>query len=151
MKSIYRYRTTKPQNGHFSFQLHEAAQVLHFNEVWHGEKGWEIVADILVDTQKPLERRYFFVCTGGQNLTFLGDYPEAYLLQVHAAGEKGYVSFIFETTHLSDEERERGAADWAKLNRSRPPREELGAAQRSAGKSEWDKPRGHLRTAGGAA
>lgn len=127
---ILRYRTGKPMNGHFSLQLHEGAQIIGYLEAWHSENGWELVMDVLLDLSKPAERRYFFLCGQGDDLGFLGEYPDTYHVGTHYS--KTYASYIFDTTHLSEQERAKGAADWRKLQRAKPKDHELGRDQRYA-------------------
>lgn len=125
---IYRYKTSKPADGHFSMQLHEGSEIVGFLEYWHGEKGWECVLDVLCDPGRPMERRYFFLCTGGDDLSFLGDYPVSYHVATHYS--KGYTSFLFETTHLSENERAKGRVEPKRLLRSKPASTDLGRGQR---------------------
>lgn len=122
MKIIYRYKTQKPTNGHFHFMLHADAVPLDFSEHWNGEKGWELAFDALEDTTKVRERRSFFLCNGGDDLSFLGDYPESYYIATHAS--KGYTSHLFETTHLSETEREKGKVQ-GRFSRPKPHVDEL--------------------------
>lgn len=118
MKVIFRYRTSKPEDGHFSFQLHANAQVLSYAEHWHTEKGWEVLVDALEETREPKERRYFFLCNAGDNLDFLGENPDLYFVGKHDS--KSYSSFVFETTHLSETERLAGRIEASRYVRRRP-------------------------------
>lgn len=127
-KQIIRYRTSKPPDGHLAWQINAGAALLAYSEFWHTEKGWELVADFLLDTRQPMERRYFFLGTAGADVTALGDYPEAYLVGYHR--DKGYLSYLFETTHLTDEQRRDLRVDPRQLQRGRPHRSELGRDQR---------------------
>lgn len=128
MITVYRYRTMKPKHGQFSFDLHGGSEVIGFTEYWHSEKGWELVVDVCCDTDKPLERRYFIIVTGGDRLDALGEYAAHYHLATHYS--KGYTSFLFELTHLSETEREFMRADEKRLRRAKPGLAELGRAQR---------------------
>jgi len=128
MRTIYRYRTSKPPTGHFSFEIHREGVPLDFAENWHAEKGWELVIDFLVDTSKPVERRYFFLCNGGDDLSFLGEYPEAHYIGSHQS--KSYLSYLFETTHLSETERIKGQVERARYDRRPATRDELSAPQK---------------------
>lgn len=129
MKVIFRYKTAKPTNGHFHFMLHGGAENLGFSEHWHSEKGWEVILDALEDTREPKERRSFFLCNGGDDLTFLGDFPSAYYVGSHEA--KGYTSYLFETTHLSETEREKGVVQ-SRYARPKPHVNELSYKAREA-------------------
>lgn len=128
MISIFRYRTSKPSDGHFSFELHGGASILSFSEHWHTEKGWEVFVDALVDTSIPRRRMWFFLCTGGDNLDFLGDQAPLYHLGTHE--HKAYVSYLFDTTHLSENERAKGKAEATRLRRAKPPVADLSRTQR---------------------
>lgn len=129
MKVIYRYKTAKPADGHFAFMLHAEATVLSFSEHW-GEKGWELIMDVLEDTRRPKERRNFFLCNGGDKLDFLGDFPEAYFIGLHET--KSYMSYVFETTHLSESERLEGKIEYSRFTRQRPELGELSFKARQA-------------------
>lgn len=127
MKAIFRYRTSKPLDGHFSFQLHEAATVLAYSEHWHIEKGWEVLLDALENTSVPKERRSFFMCNGGDELDFLGEYPDVYFIARHEA--KSYTSYLFETTHLSETERAKGRVQ-SRFVRPKPHVSEMSLSDR---------------------
>lgn len=118
MKVIYRYRTSKPVDGHLSFQLPVDASILNYSEHWHSDKGWEVLVDVLEDSRVARERRSFFLCNGGDGLDFLGDFPEAYYVGRHEA--KSYTSYLFETTHLSESERQKGKVTSSRFTRPKP-------------------------------
>lgn len=128
MHVVFRYRTMKPTDGHLQFNLHAGATILAFAEHWHTEKGWETFIDALEDASQPKESRFFFLCNAGDSLDFLGEYPDAYYVGQHDA--KSYVSYLFETTHLSETEREQGHVVWSRYNRTKPTRDEMSRTER---------------------
>lgn len=129
MKVIYRYRTMKPEDGHFQFNLHRDAAILCFAEHWHTEKGWELFIDALENTNEPKESRFFFLCNAGDALDFLGEFPDAYYVGKHET--KSYVSYVFETTHLSETERAEGHVQAGRYNRVKPSYDELSRTGRA--------------------
>lgn len=120
---VFRYRCSKPTNGHLSFQLHAGAHILSYAEHWHSDDGWQVVLDALEDTHQAKEARHFFLCNAGDNLTFLGDFPEAYYVGMHDS--KSYCSYLFETSHLSDLDRARGMVQPRRYARPKPGLDEL--------------------------
>lgn len=129
MHTIYRYKAPKPTDGHVSWLLHTDATILSFTEKWHSEHGWELSIDALEDTSKPKERRWFFLCNGGDDLTFIDpDNVDLYYIGTHSS--KSYCSYLFETTHLSETEREQGHVQPARYKRNRPDWDDLSRTER---------------------
>lgn len=128
MRVIYRYRTAKPDDGHFHFQLHANANILAVVEHWYAERGWEIIMDVLEDTSEPKERRYFFLCNAGDKLDFLGEYPDIYYVGMHET--RAYASYVFDTTHLSETERQQAVVSASRYTRGKPPIDEMSYAER---------------------
>jgi hypothetical protein len=122
---VLRYRMSKPADGKLEFSYHRDGTILGFQEFWseRGEPGWEVVLDILVDTSIPVERRRFFLCTGGDDLTPLGEQAFAYHIGTNA--QKGYASYLFDITHLPDQMIDLLSADRDRLRRTKPGAEEL--------------------------
>lgn len=133
---LERYRTSKPNDGIFSFELHGGAVVIGFTEYWHTTKGWEVNVDVIVDTAEPRERRYFMVAAGGYNLTALGEYAAHYHVATYI--NKGYAAYLFDITHLSETERDVIRTYPERLKRARPPAEELSYKQRHHGQRRHD-------------
>lgn len=125
---VYRYRKSKPDDGHLLFKLHGGAQLLFWTEHWHGETGWEVIIDVLEDTSQPREDRRFFLCNAGDQLDVLGEFASAYYVGHHES--KAYASFLFETTHLADQEREKLRTRTDRIRRPRPERSELSSTER---------------------
>jgi hypothetical protein len=123
---VYRYRAAKRNDGHFSFDLHAGASVLGYSEYWNSEKGWEILIDVLSDTNLPMERRDFFLCGTGTTLDPLGEDASLHFIDTFEA--KGYISYLFETSHLPLTQREKLDAKWKP--RPAPRVEDMGRQQR---------------------
>lgn len=126
--AIYRYRMPKPPSGHFKLDLPEGATVLNYVEHWHTEEGWTIAIDVLESPSKPRERRWFFLCNAGDNLGFIGEYPDVHYIGSHES--KSYSSYLFDTSHLSETEREQGHVEPRRFNRGRPDRTDLSTTVR---------------------
>jgi hypothetical protein len=125
---VYRYRAVKRNDGHFSFDLHAGASVLRYAEYWNADKGWEIICDVLSDTEMAVERRHFFLCGTGTRLDALGDEASVYFVDAFEAHGKGYISYLFETTHLPETLRLELDAKWKP--RPAPTVQEMGRSQR---------------------
>jgi len=123
---VYRYRAAKRNDGHFSFDLHAGASVLGYSEYWNSDKGWEILVDVLSDTGNQLERRHFFLCGTGTKLDPLGEDASLHFVDTFEA--KGYISYLFETTHLPETLRVDLDAKWKP--KPAPRVEEMGRSQR---------------------
>lgn len=128
MRVIYRYRTAKPLDGHFQFQLHADATIVSFAEHWHSGVGWEVFVDALEDTANQKERRNFFLCNAGDSLDFLGDNPDVFYLGTQSS--KSYSSYLFDTTHLSETEREKGRIEKSRYVRLKPEWDDLSRTER---------------------
>ena len=129
---LLRYRTSKPPDGIFSFELHGGSQIIGFTEYWHTDKGWEVHVDVVCDVAIPIERRYFMVAAGGYNLTALGEYAIHYHVGTYT--NKGYAAYLFDITHLSETERDTIRTYPERLKRPKPPPEELSFKQRHQGR-----------------
>jgi hypothetical protein len=130
MITVFRYRTMKPRDGKIEFTLHREATILGFSEYWRKDTGWDVVVDALVDTDQPVERRRFFLCTGGDRLDALGENAFAYHVGTHEA--KGYCAYLFEVSHLPDQIISQLEADWGRLQRHAPGTDELSYKARMA-------------------
>jgi hypothetical protein len=141
MLTVYRYRQMKPRDGKIEFVYHRDGTVLGFTENWTKMDGWEVCLDVLVDTGQPVERRKFFLCTGGDDLTLLGDSAFAY--HVGTNTQKGYASYLFDVTHLPDQLYSKLEASWERLNRGDPSKEDLSYKQKhlASKHSKPDRPR----------
>lgn len=120
MRGVFRYKKTKPDFGHFSFKLPEGATLLTYTEHWLAdEKIWKVYCDFLEDPRKPREERHFFLCNNGDDLDFLGEHADIYYAASYWS--KGYSSHLFETTHLTPEERAKGKIDPKRFRSVSPP------------------------------
>jgi hypothetical protein len=129
---VYRYKHAKRPDGHLSFDLHAGASILRYTEYWNSDKGWEIICDVLSDTSMSVERRHFFLCGTGTRLDALGDEASLYFVDAFEAQGKGYISYLFETTHLPETLRLELDAKWKP--RPAPKIDEMGRRQRTFAK-----------------
>lgn len=141
MITIYRHRAMKPRDGKIEFVLHRDATVIAFTEHWHRDNGWEVIIDALQDTELPVERRRFFLCTGGDRLDPLGENAFAYHVGTHEA--KAYCSFLFDVSHLPDQIINQLEADWGRLQRKPPAKDEMSFKAKQAVEREGRKKTRH--------
>lgn len=127
---VLRYKQPKPLNGHFSLQLHEGGEVMGYQEFWRDEGGgWEVVLDVLCDTAKPVERRSFFICGGGDTLDFIGEFASAFHVATHYA-KNSYAVYVFDTSHVSDTDLQTAIEANKKIYRGKPDQEEYGGKRK---------------------
>lgn len=147
MRVAIRYRKTKPETGHFSLRLPENAMVLSYTEHWDlNSFEWITLIDVLEEERNPREERWFFLCNNGDSLDFLGEHGDLYYVSTYWS--KGYSSHLWETTHLTEEERAKGKVDPKRFRQNRPhdvsrtaaPRERPVSAAGSAASSESSTP-----------
>jgi len=137
---VLRYKQPKPLHGHFTFQIHEGGEVMGYQEFWREEGGWEVVLDVLCDMSKPVERRSFFICAGGDSLDFVGEYASAFHVATHYA-KNSYAVYVFDTSHVSDTDLQTAIETNKKIYRGKPDQEEYGGKRKYR---ERQKVRAHV-------